>query len=188
MIDDGLPRESAGGPALPVLVDCVRGDIARQPEFDAVVCAANPQLSTGSGVAGALHRGAGPGLEREAGRFAPLATGEAVVTGGHGLPNRWVIHTVGPIHGHDEPAPALLAACYRNALARAEEHGMRSVAFPALSTGVYGYPLREAAEVALGTVLASAPGLRSVRHVRFVLFGEEDLRVHQEVLEGLRPG
>lgn len=168
-----------------VAVELVRGDITAQPDVEAIVNAANAQLRPGGGVAGAIHRAAGPGLEAECRPLAPIRPGEAVVTGAHDLPNRYVIHALGPVYGHDEPAAELLAAAYRNALAQAEERGVASVAFPALSTGAFGYPLEEAAEVALRAVLAAAPGLRTVRLVRFVLFGERDLAVHEAALRRL---
>lgn len=171
-----------------VTVECVRGDIAAQDDVDAVACAANPLLSTGAGVAGAIHRAAGPGLYREAAPLAPLATGEAVITGGHGLPNRHVIHTVGPVYGRDEPAAGLLASCYRRSLELADARGLASVAFPAISTGVYGYPLAEAARVAVEAVAAAAPGLRSVDRVRFVLWAEADLEAFQAALEAAGSG
>jgi len=166
-------------------LECVRGDIAAQEGFDAVVNAANAQLGPGGGVAGAIHRAAGPGLEAEARPLAPIRPGEAVITGGHRLPNRHVIHCLGPVYGVDQPSEELLASCYRNALRLAEEHGLESVAFPAISTGIFGYPLRPAAEVALRTVAEAAPGLRTVRRVRFVLHDTEALRVHEEVLRAL---
>lgn len=168
-----------------VKVECVQGDIARQPDMEAVVNAANAQLLPGAGVAGAIHRAAGPGLAAECRPLAPIRTGQAVITGGHGLPNRYVIHCLGPVFGQDEPSAELLAACYRNALALAEAHGIRSLAFPAISTGVFGYPMEAAAKVALGTVFAEAPKLAVVRQVRFVLWGAVDLAVHAEVLEEL---
>jgi O-acetyl-ADP-ribose deacetylase (regulator of RNase III) len=166
-------------------LECVQGDIAAQEGFDAVVNAANAQLRPGGGVAGAIHRAAGPGLEEEARPLAPIRPGEAVITGGHGLPNRHVIHCLGPVYGVDRPSEALLASCYRNALRLAEEHGLESVAFPAISTGIFGYPLRPAAEVALRAVAEAAPGLRSVRRVRFVLHDAEATHVHEEVLRAL---
>jgi O-acetyl-ADP-ribose deacetylase (regulator of RNase III) len=169
-------------------IECVQGDIAAQHGIDAVVCAANPHLTTGAGVAGAVHRAAGPGLYREAAPLAPVRTGDAVITGGHDLPNRHVIHTVGPIYGRDEPAAGLLASCHRRCLELADQARLESVAFPAISTGVYGYPVAEAARVSLATVLDVAPELRSVRRVRFVLWGAEDLRVFERALAALRPG
>lgn len=168
-----------------VSVECVRGDITSQETVAAIVNAANAELRSGGGVAGAIHRAAGPGLEEEARPLAPIRPGQAVITGGHDLPNRYVIHALGPVYGRDRPEAEVLANCYRHALALAEEHGIDSVAFPAISTGVFGYPVEEAARVALGTVVEETERLRSVRLVRFVLFGEEDLEVHQRVLSEL---
>lgn len=168
-----------------VTIECVQGDIAAQQGVDAVVCAANPHLAPGAGVAGAIHRGAGPGLYREAALLAPVDTGDAVITGGHALPNRHVIHTVGPVYGDDDRSAELLASCYRRCLELAEEAGLESIAFPAISTGVYGYPLMEAADVSLRTVLQVASRLRSVRKIRFVLWSPQDLRVFGEKLEDL---
>jgi O-acetyl-ADP-ribose deacetylase len=165
-----------------VTVECVRGDITSQDDATAVVNAANAELRSGGGVAGAIHRAAGPGLEREARPLAPIGPGEAVITGGHDLPNRHVIHTLGPIYGQDRPEAELLANCYRNSLALAEENGVGSVAFPAISTGIFGYPVEEAAEVALRTVVEEAERLDHVRLIRFVLFGENDLEVHEKFL------
>lgn len=170
-----------------VTVECVRGNIAAQPGIDAVVNAANSALRTGGGVAGAIHRAAGPGLEAECRPLAPIRPGQAVITGAHNLPNRHVIHCLGPVYGQDEPAEALLAACYRNALALAEQHGLMSVAFPAISTGVFGYPMEAAARVAVRTVIEAIPTLASVKRVRFVLYGTEDEAIHARVLEDLLP-
>ena len=168
-----------------VRLDLVSGDITRQDDFDAVVNAANAQLRTGGGVAGAIHRAAGPGLEEETRPLAPIEPGEAVITSGHNLPNPHVIHCLGPVYGRDEPAAELLASCYDEALRLAEENGLASVAFPALSTGAFGYPMDEAARVALGTVLAAMDGLESVDRIRFVLYDEAALDTHSEVLEEL---
>jgi O-acetyl-ADP-ribose deacetylase (regulator of RNase III) len=171
-------RRSSGA----ATVECVRGDITAQGDVDAVVNAANARLAPGGGVAGAIHRAAGPGLAEEAMPLGPISPGEAVITGGHGLPNRFVIHTLGPVYGQDRPEAELLARCYRNALALAEENGASSVAFPAISTGIFGYPIEEAADVALRTVREATQGLRVVRLVRFVLFSEGDLRAHERAL------
>ena len=168
-----------------VTVECVRGDITAQEDVAAVVNAANAGLRSGGGVAGAIHRAAGPGLEEEARPLAPIGPGEAVITGGYDLPNRYVIHTLGPVYGQDHPEADLLANCYRNSLARAEENGVDSIAFPAISTGVFGYPVEEAAEVALRTVVGEAERLGQVRLVRFVLYGEKDLQVHERILSGI---
>lgn len=169
----------------PVTVELVTGDIAGQAGFDAVVNAANAMLATGGGVAGALHRAAGPGLSAECRPLAPIRPGEAVITTGHGLPNPFVIHCLGPVHGRDEPADELLAACYREALRLAEERGLHSVAFPAISTGAFGFPADRAAAIALATVAQLAPALAHVRRIRFVLFDAAALHIHAAALARL---
>jgi O-acetyl-ADP-ribose deacetylase (regulator of RNase III) len=168
-----------------VTVECIQGDITSQQDVEAVVNAANARLAPGGGVAGAIHRAAGPDLAAEAVPLGPIEPGEAVITGAHGLPNRYVIHTLGPVYGQDRPEAELLARCYRNSLSLAEDNGVESIAFPAISTGIFGYPAQEAAEVALQTVREEAEGLERVRLVRFVLFGERDLEVHEKVLSSL---
>lgn len=168
-----------------VVLECVQGDITRQPDMDAIVNAANAQLEIGGGVAGAIHRAGGPGLAEECRPMAPIAPGQAVISGAHALPNRHVIHCLGPVYGIDEPADKLLASCYREALALAEEAGLQSVAFPAISTGAFGYPIEDATRVALGTVVDAIHGLESVRYIRFVLHGERDLRVYDTELARL---
>ena len=168
-----------------VTLECVRGDITAQHDVAAIVNAANAELRSGGGVAGAIHRAAGPGLEREARSLAPIRPGQAIITGGHDLPNPYVIHALGPVYGRDRPEAELLADCYRNSLALAERHGIDSVAFPAISTGVFGYPVEEAARVALGTVVKENERLQSVRVVRFVLFSQEDFEVHEMILSEL---
>ncbi|MEF8824300.1 MAG: macro domain-containing protein [Desulfohalobiaceae bacterium] len=164
-------------------VECVQGDIASQPDIDAVANAANAQLMPGGGVAGAIHRAAGPGLAEECRPLAPISPGESVITGAHNLPNRHVIHCLGPVHGRDEPSDDLLASCYRRALELAEEKGLASVAFPAISTGAFGFPMDRAARIAVRTVLEQAPRLTSVKLVRFVLFSKGDQSVFAEALE-----
>ncbi len=168
-----------------VTIECVQGNITDQPDVEAIVNAANAQLGPGGGVAGAIHRAAGPGLEQESRPLAPIRPGQAVITGAHNLPNRHVIHCLGPGFGVDEPADALLASCYRNALQLVEQNGIRSIAFPALSTGAFGYPMEPAAKVAFTTVLDELPRLLSVKLIRFVLFRDADLRLHERVLEEL---
>ena len=166
-----------------VTIELTVGDIAGQVGFDAVVNAANAELRSGGGVAGALHRAAGPGLEREGRALAPIRPGQAVITSGHELPNPHVIHCLGPVYGIDTPSDVLLASCYSEALRIAEKNRLSSVAFPAISTGIFGYPPGEAALVALGTVIERAPSLVSVRRVRFVLYSERALEAHQRALE-----
>lgn len=168
-----------------VTLELLRGDITRQEGFDAIVNAANAQLRTGGGVAGAIHRAAGPRLEEECRPLAPIEPGECVITGGHDLPNPHVMHCLGPVYGEDEPADELLASCYAEALRIAEETRLESVAFPALSTGAFGYPLHEAAEVALRTIVEAAPSLEHVRRIRFVLWGEDALKAHERALRAI---
>ncbi|MGE0081125.1 MAG: macro domain-containing protein [Thiohalomonadaceae bacterium] len=165
-----------------VVIECVSGDIADQPGMEAVVNAANAELRPGGGVAGALHAAAGPGLAEEGRALAPIAPGQAVITGGHRLPNRHVIHCLGPVYGRDEPADALLADCYRNALRLAEEHDVKSIAFPALSTGAFGFPKEDAARIAVDTALDELSRLTRVGRIRFVLHGEDDLQLYLRTL------
>lgn len=168
-----------------VVIEVVEGDITRQPDLDAVVNAANAQLMPGGGVAGAIHRAAGPSLAEECRPLAPIRPGDCAITGGHGLPNPSVIHCLGPVYGVDDPAEELLASCYRRALELADERGLESVGFPAISTGVFGYPLPEATEVALRAVIDAAPKLRRVKRVRFVLFDSRAAELHDRVLSSL---
>ncbi len=168
-----------------VTIECVEGDIASQRDITAVVNAANAQLRMGGGVAGAIHRAAGPGLAEECRPLAPIKPGEAVITGGHNLPNRYVIHCLGPVYGVDKPEDELLARCYRNALQLADEHKIDSVAFPAISTGAFGYPVEGAARVAFSTIAGTIPKLKNVKKIRFVLHGAKDLDVHEAELSAL---
>jgi O-acetyl-ADP-ribose deacetylase len=171
-----------------VVIECVQGDISAQAGFAAVVNAANARLTPGGGVSGAIHGAAGPGLAAESAPLGPIRPGEAVITGGHRLPNPYVIHCLGPVYGTDEPAAKILANCYRNALRLAEERGIDSIAFPAISTGIFGYPSEDAADVAFRTVLGAASSLSSLKRIRFVLFSKADLEVHERALRRLIPG
>ena len=171
-----------------ITLECVAGDITVQPGIDAIVNAANARLLPGGGVAGAIHRAAGPELEKECRPLAPIRPGEAVITGGHALTNPYVIHCLGPVYGKDEPADVLLANCYRSALGLADDKAISSIAFPAISTGIFGYPIEKATGVAMKTVVEAAPHLRSVRHIRFVLFSNRDLRVYERALQKIQTG
>ncbi|MFW6133591.1 MAG: macro domain-containing protein, partial [Planctomycetota bacterium] len=135
-----------------VVIECVEGNITDQQDVDAVVNAANAELRPGGGVAGAIHRAAGAGLDRACRPLAPIRAGQAVITPAFDLPNSHVIHCLGPVYGRDEPADDLLASCYRRALELAEENHLASVAFPAISTGAFGYPMDAAAKLAVRTV------------------------------------
>lgn len=166
-------------------LECVRGNIVEQPDMDAVVNAANAALRTGGGVAGAIHRAAGPELDAACRPLAPIEPGQAVITPAFALPNRYVIHCLGPVYGRDESAADLLESCYRSALRLAERERLRSVAFPAISTGSFGYPLEEAAEIAMRAVRDELGRLRCIKHVRFVLFGAADEAAHARALAAL---
>ena len=168
-----------------VIIECRVGDITAQDGFDAVVNAANAYLAPGGGVAGAIHRKAGPKLYEECKRYAPIKTGEAVITKGYNLPNPYVIHTLGPVYSREKNPAEKLALCYKNCLRRAEEHKLSSIAFCAISTGVFGYPLEEAAEVSLKAVLDEIHNLTSVKRIRFVLYNEDILNVFENTLKSL---
>lgn len=165
------------------IVELKRGDITNQPDVDAVVNAANAQLRTGGGVAGAIHRAAGPELTEETRSMAPIKPGEAVISRGHNLPNKYIIHCLGPVYGRDKPEDKLLGFCYKNALKVAEDHEIERISFPAISTGAFGYPMDEAANVAFKTIKASIPNLESVQLIRFVLWGEGAMETHKKVME-----
>lgn len=168
-----------------IQVEAVEGNIVRQSDITAIVNAANARLEIGGGVAGAIHSAAGPGLAQECRPMAPIRPGQAVISGGHNLPNDYVIHCLGPVYGSDKPEDKLLADCYRNALRLAEEKEIDSIAFPAISTGAFGYPFEEATDVALQTVKETIPELQYVRIIRFVLFGERDYKIYEKKLENI---
>ena len=153
-------------------IEVVEGDITKQV-VDAIVNAANTTLLGGGGVDGAIHRVAGPELLEACRKLGGCATGQARITRGYRLPAQWVIHTVGPVwrdgqHGED----GLLASCYRSCFALAEEHGIRTIAFPAISTGAYGFPTDRAARIAMGETKTFLKGKTSVERVRLVCFGK----------------
>lgn len=166
------------------------GDITRE-DVDAIVNAANRSLLGGGGVDGAIHRAGGPEIlaacrEIRATHYPQgLPVGGAVITSGGKLPARHVIHTVGPVHGQHKGAEAqLLAACYENAVALAAHHSLATIAFPAISTGIYGYPREEAAQVANGALLRALGRHATIVEVRLVFFSEEDARIFLRSREG----
>ena len=152
-------------------------------DVDAIVNAANRSLLGGGGVDGAIHKAAGPGLLAAFRALHGCETGEAKITPGFNLPVRFVIHTVGPVwHGGQNGEAELLANCYRNSLKLAEENEVKSIAFPSISTGVYGYPIEEAARIAVETVRSIDPDLKSVEEVIFCCFSRRALDVYQALL------
>jgi O-acetyl-ADP-ribose deacetylase len=165
-------------------IELVQGDITKQ-EVDAIVNAANSSLLGGGGVDGAIHRRGGPDILAECKRLRAerwpegLPTGRAVATAAGRLPAKWVIHTVGPVHSKSEDRSHLLASCHIEALKAADELGARTVAFPAISTGVYGYPLELAAPVAINAVKAADT---QVEEVRFVLYDDAAYRAFEQAL------
>ena len=167
------------------IVSLVRGDITLQ-EADGIVNAANSSLAGGGGVDGAIHRRGGPSIMEECRKVGSCPTGEAVITGAGLLKARYVIHTVGPVYkdgrsGEEE----LLESAYRNSLSLALKNGLKSIVFPSISTGVYGYPIKEAARVALRTVVKFIREDSGIEFVGFVLFSDKDLSVYEEALREL---
>jgi len=163
-------------------IEIVEGDITTLA-VDAIVNAANEQLAPGGGVCGAIHRKAGPELAEACAELGGCETGNAKITPGFDLPARYVIHAVGPVWGGGERNEGrLLAGCYRNSLLLAAEHGLKSIAFPAISTGIYGFPPDRAALIAVRTVRETLPDMPSIERVVFCCFGEESRALHEQAL------
>jgi O-acetyl-ADP-ribose deacetylase (regulator of RNase III) len=162
----------------------VQGDITRC-DVDAIVNAANSSLLGGGGVDGAIHRAAGPDLVHECRLLAGCKTGQAKLTKGYRLPARYIIHTVGPVwRGGTNGEPDLLASCYRSFLDLARKHGLRTIAFPAISTGIYGYPMQAAAEVACATVASElAATLEAFDQITFVCFDASATEIFQTAMK-----
>lgn len=165
-------------------LDIVTGDITQQPDVDVIVNAANAELRTGSGVCGAIMRAGGWMIEQECMAIGSCPTGDAVLTGAGDLPNSHVVHAVGPIYQGDGSDAKLLASCHRRAVERAAEAGAKSIAFPAISCGVYGYPIHDAAHISVEAALEAAQE-HGLDVLRFVLFSEEDRQVFLAVAEHL---
>jgi O-acetyl-ADP-ribose deacetylase (regulator of RNase III) len=165
-------------------IELMIGDITKQ-KTDAVVNAANKQLAPGGGVAGAIHRAAGPQLWEACKTLGGCKTGEAKITNGYQLPASYIIHTVGPVYSNSPQDPEHLATCYRNSLKLTQQHNLKSIAFPALSTGYFGYPFKDAARIALKTVIDELENMNGIELVRFVLFDTKALEVFERVADEL---
>ncbi len=165
-------------------IELLIGDITSIP-VDAIVNAANAMLAGGGGVDGAIHRAGGPTLMQELRKYDGCPTGSAVVTSAGNLPAKFVFHAVGPVY-HDRGDAKLLASCYKTALRLAEENHCTSISFPAISTGVYGYPLAEAASVSLNAVIEFIPYVPSIRDIKLVQFGQANYNAYEKLFREFR--
>jgi len=163
----------------------LRGDITQQ-DTEAVVNAADKRLAPGGGVAGAIHRSAGPALWEECKKLNGCGTGEAKLTKAYNLPNKFVIHTVGPVYSGSKSDPELLKASYLNSLKLADEHNIKSISFPALSTGAFGYPKKEASRIALEAIVDYLKGATGIELVRMVLHDDTSLNIHKAALSRVK--
>lgn len=175
-----MKKMKIGGSSLELIV----GDITKQ-KTNAVVNAANKRLAPGGGVAGAIHRAAGVELWEECKKLGGCETGKAKITKGYNLPAPFIIHTVGPIYSGSSEDPEKLASCYRECLRLAKENKIRSISFPALSTGYFGYPIKEATRIALETVVDELKKNPKIDLVRFVLYDSKALEIHEKALDSM---
>jgi O-acetyl-ADP-ribose deacetylase (regulator of RNase III) len=165
-------------------LEVMQGDIT-QLDVDAIVNAANTSLLGGGGVDGAIHRAAGPGLLEECRTLGGCPTGEARITGGYNLAARHVVHTVGPVYSGKSRDKTLLAGCYRNSLQLAADNNLTSIAFPAISCGVYGYPIEQACKTAVDTTGSFLETNPSIARVIFMLFSSRNLKIYEKYIQNL---
>lgn len=165
-------------------LELTQGDITKQ-NTEAIVNAANKRLAPGGGVAGAIHKAAGPELWEECQELGGCATGEAKITNGYNLPAKYVIHTVGTVFSGEQEDQKLLSACYRESIKLAEEKNIDSISFPAISTGAFGYPMEKAAKVALNTIIDYLKTSK-ISLVRLVLYDSKALKIHEDVLREMK--
>lgn len=167
------------------IIQIVKGDITNQPDIEAIVNSANKYLEPGGGVSGAIHKKAGPQLYEYCKKLAPIRTSQAVITPAFNLPNKYIIHTLGPVYGKDKPEEELLKQTYRNCLELANNYNIKSVAFPSISTGIFGYPIELACPIAIKTIKEKVDETQ-IELIRFVLFSEEDYRVYERFIKDLK--
>jgi O-acetyl-ADP-ribose deacetylase (regulator of RNase III) len=161
-------------------LELIKGDITIQ-DTDAIVNAANKYLAPGGGVSGAIHKAAGAGLAEECKRIGSCETGEAKITKGYNLKAKYVIHTVGPVYSGSDVDKVNLAKCYKNSLLIAKENKLKSISFPSISTGIFGYPVEEAAEIALKTIRDFLKENPEIKLVRMVLYSQKDYEIYKTV-------
>lgn len=167
------------------MLELVQGDITLE-DTDAIVNAANKQLSPGGGVSGAIHRAAGNSLWQEAKTLGGCRTGEAKITKGYDLAADYVIHTVGPVYSGSDKDPEDLRDCYENSLKLAGDEGLSSISFPSISTGIFGYPVKQASMIALGTIMDHLKQDSRIEIVRMVLFSDSDYSTYERTLKELQ--
>jgi len=165
-------------------LELASGDITKQ-KTEAIVNAANKRLAPGGGVAGAIHRAAGSDLWDECRKLGGCKTGEAKITGGYNLSAKYIIHTVGPVYSGSSDDPKYLASCYRESLKLSRENNIKSISFPALSTGYFGYPINDAARIAFETIIDELSKQSKIELVKFVLYDSDSLRIHEKILDSI---